>query len=54
MNPTRLPKRAVPGELAPLDSEMVELALLLPTEQAEALALAAQDQGLSPGQMVRR
>jgi hypothetical protein len=33
---------------------MVELSLLLPNWQAAALELAAQDQGLSPGQMIRQ
>ena len=35
------------------DPEMVELAVLLPAWQAEALELAAQDRGLTTGQMIR-
>lgn len=42
------------SDISRLDGEMVELALLLPSWQAAALELAAQDQGLSPGQMIRQ
>jgi len=42
------------SEISRLDGEMVELALLLPSWQAAALEMAAQDQGLSAGQMIRR
>jgi hypothetical protein len=42
------------GEVAPLDNNMVELALLLPAWQAEALENAAEEQGISAGQMLRR
>jgi hypothetical protein len=54
MGPNRLTSAARPGDLARLDGDMVELALLLPTWQAEALETAAQDQGLTTAQMVRR
>jgi hypothetical protein len=37
-----------------LDSEMVELSLLLPARQAEALAAAADSRGLTTAQMLRR
>ena len=37
----------------PADVEMVELAVLMPAWQAEALELAAQDRGLTTGQMIR-
>jgi len=37
-----------------LDSEMVEVAMLLPRWQLAALESAAQRQGLSAGQMLRR
>jgi hypothetical protein len=40
-------------ETVPVEPEMVELALLLPAWQAEALELAAQDRGLTTGQMIR-
>jgi len=54
MNATRLPRSSdCRPEWAPLDEEMVELPLLLPSWQAEALQAAAQDQGLTAGQMVR-
>jgi hypothetical protein len=38
---------------APTDGEVVEFSLLLPSWQAAALETAAQDQGLTTGQMVR-
>lgn len=41
------------SEISRLDGEMVELALLLPSWQADALELAAQDQGVTAGQMIR-
>lgn len=41
-------------ELTPLDQEVVELALLLPRWQAEALEEAAHRRGLTAGQMLRR
>jgi len=44
---------AVNSEISRLDGEMVELALLLPSWQANALEDAAADQGLTTGQMVR-
>jgi hypothetical protein len=51
--PPRLPSTDG-SEISRLDGEMVELSLLLPNWQAAALELAAQDQGLSPGQMIRQ
>jgi hypothetical protein len=42
------------GELRRLDSEMVELSLLLPQWQVEVLELAARGRGLTTGQMLRR
>lgn len=42
------------SELAYLDSEVVELALLLPAWQAQALANAASRRGMTAGQMLRR
>jgi len=41
------------GEFAQFDGEMVELSVLLPTWQAQALENAAQHQGLTTAQMVR-
>lgn len=41
------------GAIARLDGEMVELSVLLPSWQAEALESAAQNQGLTTAQMVR-
>jgi hypothetical protein len=41
------------AEPALFDGEMVELALLLPRPQAEALETAAQHQGVTTGQMLR-
>jgi len=41
------------NELTPLDAEIVELPLLLPSWQMEALETAAHDQGLTAGQMIR-
>jgi len=40
-------------DIAPLDGEMVELSLLLPSWQAAVLENAAQDQGMTTAQMVR-
>jgi hypothetical protein len=40
--------------MTPLDSEVVELNLLLPRWQAEALEEAAHDRGLTAGQMLRK
>jgi hypothetical protein len=42
------------GEITPLDSEVVELALLLPRWQADALEDAAAERGLTTGQMLRK
>src|SRR5262249_27568759 len=41
-------------EITPIDNEVVELALLLPRWQAEALEDAAHRRGLTTGQMLRR
>ena len=41
-------------EITPLDTEVVELALLLPRWQAEALEEAANNRGISTGQMLRK
>lgn len=41
-------------EITPLDSEVVELAFLLPRWQALALEDAAQERGLTAGQMLRK
>ncbi len=41
-------------EITPLDDEVVELALLLPRWQAEALEDAAHERGLTAGQMLRK
>ena len=41
-------------EITPLDDEVVELALLLPRWQAEALEEAAHNKGITAGQMLRR
>lgn len=40
--------------MTPVDNEIVELALLVPRWQAEALEEAAHDRGISTGQMLRR
>jgi hypothetical protein len=41
-------------EITPIDNEVVELALLLPRWQAEALEDAAHRRGLTTGQMLRK
>jgi hypothetical protein len=41
-------------EITPLDNEVVELNLLLPRWQAEALEEAANSRGLTAGQMLRK
>jgi hypothetical protein len=41
------------GEFASLDHEMVEMALLLPSWQADELETAAHEQGLTAGELVR-
>jgi hypothetical protein len=41
-------------EITPLDSEVVEVALLLPRWQAVALEEAAHNRGVTAGQMLRR
>ena len=41
------------ADLCPLDNDMVEMSLLLPTWQAEALEEAADHQGMTAGQMLR-
>jgi hypothetical protein len=42
------------GEIHRLDSEMVELSLLMPQWQVEALEAAARGRGLTAGQLLRR
>jgi hypothetical protein len=42
------------GEITPFDSEVVELALLLPRWQAAALEDAAHQRGITAGQMLRK
>lgn len=41
------------SRISRFDHEMVELSVLLPSWQADALESAAQDQGLTTAQMVR-
>jgi hypothetical protein len=41
-------------EITPFDNEVVELNLLLPRWQAEALEEVANDRGLTAGQMLRK
>jgi hypothetical protein len=41
-------------EITPIDDEIVELALLLPRWQAEALEEAAHSRGITTGQMLRK
>ena len=41
------------ADVCPLDSNVVEMSLLLPIWQAEALEQAADHQGMSAGQMLR-
>jgi hypothetical protein len=41
-------------EITPIDNDVVELALLLPRWQAEALEDAAFQRGLTTGQMLRK
>jgi len=41
-------------EISPLDGDMAELLLLVPTGQAAALATVARERGLTVGQMIRR
>jgi hypothetical protein len=41
------------ADVALLDEEMVELSLLLPSRQAQALEAAANDQGVTAGQLLR-
>ena len=48
------PSTQVDRDVISLDSEMVEVAMLLPRWQLAALESAAQRQGLSAGQMLRR
>jgi hypothetical protein len=56
MSAMMLPPLAGPSgsDLSRLDGEMVELSLLLPSWQAAALEMAAEDQGLTAGQVVRQ
>jgi hypothetical protein len=56
MSATTLPRAGGTSgtDIARLDGEMVELAMLLPSWQAAALEMAAEDQGLTAGQVVRQ
>jgi hypothetical protein len=49
-----LAPRGAVGEMTPIDSEVVELALLLPRWQAAALEDAAHQRGITAGQMLRK
>jgi len=49
-----LAPRAGTREITPLDNEVVELNLLLPRWQAEALEEVANSRGLTAGQMLRK
>jgi hypothetical protein len=49
-----LPPRAGGSELTTVDTEVVELALLIPRWQAVALENAAHQRGLTAGQMLRK
>ena len=49
--PTTAP---VASEFSWVDEEVVELSLLLPTKQAQALVKAAAGRGISAGQLVRQ
>jgi len=51
-NLIRSPTGDVPGP-APADREVVEVPLLLPGWQVAALATAAQDRGVTAGEMLR-
>ena len=42
------------GDVRRIDPEMLELSLLLPQWQVEALESAARGRGLSAGQLIRR
>src|SRR5206468_7063308 len=42
------------GDVRRLDPEMLELSLLVPQWQVEALELAARGRGLTAGQLIRR
>ena len=41
-------------EITPVDDDVVEVSLLLPRWQAEALEEAAHERGLTAGQMLRK
>ena len=47
-------KAAKACDMHPLDSEMVELSLLLPAWQAHELEKEADERGLTAGQMLRQ
>jgi hypothetical protein len=53
MSVTR-PDEAFGTEMAVLEPEMVEITLLLPRQQAEALQIVAKQRGMSAGQLLRR
>jgi hypothetical protein len=42
------------GDVRRLDPEMLELSLLVPQWQVEALEMAARGRGLTAGQLIRR
>ena len=46
--------RTTSAEIARLDEEIVELSLLVPNWQVQALEKLAQSQGLTTAQLVRR
>jgi hypothetical protein len=45
---------AIGPEMTSLDSDVIELALLLPRWQAQALQSAARQRGMSAAQMLRK
>lgn len=47
-------KTRMEGNFRPLDDDMAELSLLMPSWQIQALEHAAQSEGISMGQYVRR
>lgn len=49
-----LPPLPTTREFTPLDGDVVELALLLPRWQAEAIEEAAHSRGVSAAQMLRK
>ena len=51
--PISEPLDAPLGDFSPLEGDIVELALLLPSWQAQELETAAHDQGLTTAQVLR-